>query len=129
VVAPSREDYVAAVRSAGAVDPWSAFWDDYYGYEVVETPDGWTPSTDRAACAEDLDALLDVPPAELWARLPDPSVLIRAKKRIGGGLIVPPEERDRLLEAAPHVRLVETQTDHFTVMTDPLALDAIRGVL
>jgi pimeloyl-ACP methyl ester carboxylesterase len=129
VVAPSADDYVAGVRSAGAIDTWSDFWDAYYRYEVVETPAGWTPSTDRAACTEDLDALLDVPPAQLWRLITMPAVLIRARRRMGGGLIVPQSERDALVAAAPGVRVVETPEDHFTIMTAPATLDAIRATL
>ena len=129
VVAPTKEDYVGAVRSARPVGEWSPFWDDYYDYELVHTDAGWTPSTDRVACAEDLDGILDVAPAELWKRITMPAVLIRAKKPIGGGLIVPADVRDALLAAAPDVRLVETSDDHFSIMEAPETLAAMRSVL
>jgi pimeloyl-ACP methyl ester carboxylesterase len=130
VVAPTPDDYVGAVRSAGWVTPWTDFWDGYYRYELEQRPDGtWSPSSDRAACAEDLDAMRGEPFEELWLRITMPTVLIRANRGLAGGLVVPAAERDALLAAAPDVRVVEVPGDHYDTLVDERTVAALRDLL
>src|SRR5262249_36570456 len=123
------DDYVELIRSAGAVEEWTPFWDAFYRYELAELPGGgWAPSTSRAACQEDLDDFTRNDFAALWPQLSMPVILIRALRHTyGDGFIVPASERDALLAAAPDARLVELDVDHFTVMTDPAVPRAIAA--
>ncbi len=122
-VVPAPEHYLAAIKAVGAIEPWSAFWDEYYTYELQQTPDGtWTPSTDHAACEEDLEECLatDWPP--LWDALTMPSTLIRCTEKLGDGYIVPEAVRD---DFARHADVVEIDASHFTVLLHPDAIAAV----
>ena len=129
-VVPTPEDYLAALRTLVPVEPWSDFWDDYYRYELAERPDGkWSARTSRAACAEDLEAFLALDTGAHWQALTMPTALVRALEPIGGGLIVPDEQRDAIVAAVPGLALHELDANHYTVMTHPGTVEAIRGVL
>lgn len=126
----SRPDlYIAAIRAAGTIRPWSAFWDRYYGYELGAHGDKVKPTTSRTACAEDLAEAVRHDWRAYWKSIAMPALLVRCLAPTGGGYIVPEAERDALLQAVPQLRLVEVASDHFMVMVDEDAARAIRELL
>lgn len=128
-VVPSPEDYVGAIRSIGVIDPWSPLWDDVYRYELGEVDGGWSPTTDRAACEEDLDVEAVDRVRSLWSALTMPTLLVRATAPLNGGFIVPEATLADLRAAVPGLEVAEVGTNHFTVMDDPAAADAIVAFL
>lgn len=128
-VVPTPEDYVNAIRSIGVVDPWTPLWDDVYRYELGQTDDGWSPTTDRAACEEDLDIEAVERVRSMWSALTMPTLLVRATARLNGGFIVPEATLAELRAAVPALEVAEVTTNHFTVMDDPEAADAIEAFL
>jgi pimeloyl-ACP methyl ester carboxylesterase len=123
--------YVEGIRSGGPIENWGSFWDAYFTYELVRRNDGgWTPSTDRAACEEDMLNLQS--PETLrarWRALRMPTLLVRCTKPLAGGLIVPQVELDRLRAAVPRLNLVEVDCNHYDVMTDARAIAAVADHL
>jgi pimeloyl-ACP methyl ester carboxylesterase len=130
-VAPTPDAYLQAIRAAGAIDPWSPFWDAYYTYELEQLPDGsWSPSTSRAAAEEDLDQEWPSHWGDHWRALTMPAVLVRAMEPVGDALLVPDDAVDALLAANPAIRIVETpESNHFTCIIDPMTLAAIERIL
>ena len=125
-VAPTPEAYIEPIRAAGAIDPWSPFWDAYYRYELEQQPDGsWRPTTNRAACEEDLEKIGRID----WSPLTMPVALIRAKRPLGAGHVLPEATRDEFLATVPQATLTEVDAGHFTVMTDDGTLGAIAELL
>ncbi len=129
-VVPTVDDYLRAIRDAGAAKPWDEHWEAYYAYELGPVDGGFSPTTDRAACTEDLDrGLAEVDPPRLWGELRMPVLLVRANEPLGGGAVVPEAERDRLRDAVPGLGVVESQRNHFGVITDPETSHAIAAFL
>jgi pimeloyl-ACP methyl ester carboxylesterase len=129
-VTATREQYVDAIRAAGAVSPWTPFWDAYYGYEIVEREDGtWSPSTSRAACTEDLEAVDIDAIHSWWPALQMPVLLVRATIPIGGGLIVPDAELSAFRDAVAGLEVLEADASHYTVMEHPAVVAAVAGFL
>lgn len=131
VVVPTPDTYLQAIRAAGAIDPWSPFWDAYYTDELEQLPDGsWSPSTSRAAAEEDLDQEWPSDWSDHWRALTMPTVLVRAIKPFGDALVIPDPAVDALLAANPAVRVVETpESNHFTCLVDPATLAAMKDIL
>lgn len=124
------EEYVEAIRSVGAAVPWDDMWAAFYAYELEPAEaGGFTARTDKAACLEDLEDAGDVEPESLWAALTMPTLLVRANAPLGGGLVVPGDERDALARAVPGLRVCESQGNHYGVMTDPDVLTAVAAHL
>ena len=129
-VVPTVDDYLRAIRDAGAAVPWDEHWERYYAYELGEVEGGVSPTTDRGACTEDLDrGMAEVEPQKLWAELRMPVLLVRANAPLGGGAVVPEAERDRLRDAVPGLGVVESERNHFGVITDPETSHAIAAFL
>lgn len=123
------EQYVDAIRAAGAISPWSELWDDVYRYELAESDGGWSPRTDRAACEEDIDLDAIGRLQELWPALTMPVTLIRATQPLNGGFIVPEDVLAAFRQAVPHAEVVEVARNHFTVMDDDAAAAALAALV
>jgi pimeloyl-ACP methyl ester carboxylesterase len=120
-------DFLAFVRSQGTIDPWTPFWTEHYTYELDHHEAGWTPKTDRHACEEDLQDALDCDYAPLWRALRTPTTLVRASALISGTRLVSDAARDAFLSTSAQSDVTETATNHYTVLTDPLTLNAVSG--
>ena len=119
VVVDRPETYLNAIRLAGGINPWSPFWDTYYRYELHQVAGGFTPSTSKAACQEDLGSLRSADFHTLWAGISMPALLIRCQVPIAGGFIVPERERDRMQQVVSHLQVAEVPYDHYIVMVSP----------
>lgn len=128
---PDRSSYVEAIRARLPLTRWETFWEQYFAYELVRQVDGsWSPSTNRAACEEDLDGLES--PEELrrrWAALTMPTLLVRCTMPLAGGLVVPQRELDAMRGTVGGLRVVEVACNHYEVMTAPVTIDAVADHL
>jgi 3-oxoadipate enol-lactonase len=130
VVVPDPEAYVAAIRDAGVVQPWSEVWEGVYRYELGRADGGWSPTTDRDACLEDLAEIVEIDAIPLlWRSLSTPAALVRCTLPINGGLIVPAYVRDAIRAAVPGLRLVELEHNHYGLMTDERTAGALLDLL
>lgn len=129
-VVETPEQYVDAIRSVGAIDPWSELWDAVYRYELGDAGGGGlTPTTNRAACEEDLDVGSVERVQELWPSITMPALLIRATEPLNGGFIVPEAVLAALRETVPHLEVAEVARNHFTVMDDDATAEAIAALV
>jgi pimeloyl-ACP methyl ester carboxylesterase len=121
-IVDTPEQYIDAIRSRSVVDPWTPFWSRVYGYELARRDDGrWAPTTSKAACAEDLSRF-DRDWSELWRAVEVPTTLVRCNGQLAGTLLLSEAHRDQFTAAVTDVTVVETDTNHYTVMTDPATL-------
>lgn len=110
--------YLDAIRLGGTIKPWSAFWDNYYNYELQPTMGGYQPSTNRLACLEDLHDLQAADFPSIWKSVRAPTLLIRCQVPVGGGFIVPEKVRDQIRQAMPQIQIAEVPFDHYIVLVD-----------
>jgi len=124
-------DYLAAIRGAGVVTPWNEYWDRIYRYELGERADGrYSPVTDKAACTEDLDLASTGEVTGAWAKITMPALLLRATVPFGGdALVVSEADALALQRAAPGVRVIDVDRNHFGIMTDDGVVAATGGLL
>lgn len=126
-VVPAPESYLEAIKAAGVIAPWHPQWDGFYRYELAERDDGtWAPGTSKAAAEEDLDRATGDDLEARWPGLTMPALLIRAEAPLGGGLIVPPDVAERFEAGAPNRRSVTTPGNHFSFLTAPETIAAVR---
>jgi pimeloyl-ACP methyl ester carboxylesterase len=128
-VVDQPEEYIEPVRAAGNIDPWSEFWDRYFGYELEPADGRLRPSTSKAACLEDLSEVGARDWHEQWRAITMPALLVRCLRPIGGGFIVPEHERDAIRQAVPQLEVVEVDANHYTVVTDGTAARAMGEFL
>jgi pimeloyl-ACP methyl ester carboxylesterase len=121
IEAPDAEAYVARIEEVSPLAPLSDYWRTYYAYEFGRT--------NKAACQEDFDDVEDHDWPALWPALTMPTTLVRCAVPIPGGFIVPPAVAQRLAATVPTVTIAEVDADHFTVMTNDDAADALAANL
>jgi pimeloyl-ACP methyl ester carboxylesterase len=122
-------DYLNAVRSSGFITPWNEYWERAYRYELGRQGNRFSPVTDRAACLEDLDHPDRAHVAPAWAKVTMPTLLLRATAPLGGGLVVSDTDVMEFRQAAPRLRVLELDSNHFGIMTDDRAVAAISELL
>ena len=123
---------VSHVRDAGAIAPWNEFWDNYIEWELE--PDGESSvriRTDLGAVMEDSADAAEHDVYALWRRIRCPVLLVRATTPLGagGGLIVSAQDAERFAAEMPNATVVDVDSDHYTVLIDPVAIDAIGQFL
>lgn len=124
----SEEEYLARARSAGSILPWTDLWDDYFRYELDAVDGGVRARTSREAVTEDAVHGSTRQPAELWAVLTMPTLLLRAGLPVvpGAGFIVSAADARRFAEEVPQGSVVEVDAPHYTIVEHP---DSVRSVL
>lgn len=122
--------YVGLVRSVGAVEPWSAYWDRYYEYDLEPVESGVRSRTSREAVMEDLRFGEEHDQRDLWGAITMPTLLVRALQPLGeGGFIASAAHRDEFLERTPNARCVEVDANHYAVVTDQRTAAAVVAFL
>jgi len=122
-------DYLAAVRGGGVVTPWNEYWERVYRYELGERGQRFSPVTSKAACQEDLEFASTGEVTGGWAKVTMPALLLRATVPFAGGLVVSEADAVAFQRAAPGLRVIEVDRNHFGIMTDDGAATAIRELL
>jgi pimeloyl-ACP methyl ester carboxylesterase len=118
---PTAEDYVAQVEALSPIHPFTDFWRRFYAYEFRRTS--------KAACLEDgLDASGQDWPRS-WRHLTMPVGLVRCRRPLNGGLVVPDDVAADIASAVPTITVTDVDADHFTVMTHQPAAEALRTLL
>lgn len=128
-VVDNPADYVAAVRAGGVVAPWNEYWDRVYRYELGPLGERFAPTTNKAACLEDLEHAAGGDVVSNWAKITMPALLLRATVPFGGGLVVSEADAVAFRGAAPGLRVVEIERNHFGIMTDEGAATAVAELL
>lgn len=128
----SAEAYLEQIERRGAAEPWDGLWRAHYLYDLEPARGGGvTPRTSKDAVMEDVvyGSLQD--PSRLWGSLRMPTLLLRSAVPLlpGTGFLVGEDLRDAFLEAVPSARAVDVRANHYGVMADPAALQAIRAFL
>jgi pimeloyl-ACP methyl ester carboxylesterase len=127
----SADAYVAAVRTAGLIDPWSDYWERAYRYDLEAHEDGFRTRTSLPAVAEDRAYGATQDPCARWANLTMPTLLIRATRKLrrGAGHVIPVDQCQAFRRSVPHAEVVEVDGNHLTVNTHPDTAAAVRRFL
>jgi len=129
---PSAADALAYVRNAGTIAPWNEFWDNYIEWEIETVGDTTARiRTDLAAVTEDSADAAQHDLYALWPRIRCPILLLRANRPMvpDGGLVVSARDAERFAAEIPNATVVELDADHYTVLVDPIAVEAIERFL
>ena len=84
--------------------------------------------TDLAAVSEDSAYASTHDIYELWPQLRCPVLLVRASRPMtpGGGLVVSRVDAERFATEARDARVVDVDTDHYSILISPPAISAVE---
>jgi pimeloyl-ACP methyl ester carboxylesterase len=132
---PSAADAVSYVRESGTIAGWNEFWDNYIQWDIEPADESGDSAvrlrTDLTAVTEDSADAARHDVYGLWRRIRCPVLLVRANTPLerGGGLVVSASDSARFAAEMPNATVVELDSDHYNVLLDPAAIDAIDGFL
>jgi pimeloyl-ACP methyl ester carboxylesterase len=127
----SVQEYLAAVKARGLVEPWSEYWERFYRYQLEEVDGGVRSRVCHAAVAEDRKYTVTQLPYERWKHLTMPTLLLRATRELlpGSGYVVPVADRNRFRQEVQSGVIVEIDANHLTINTHPDTATATDGFL
>ena len=126
----NADAYVAAMRAMGHIEQWNDYWEAYYRYELVPSPDGGvTPRTDRAAVFEDAVYGSTQRPNSYWPAITMDALLLRAARPLGAGYIVTAHDRDQFLASVARSSAVDIDANHYGIVTHQATADNVRRFL
>jgi pimeloyl-ACP methyl ester carboxylesterase len=110
-------DYFDTVAGSGVIDGDPEAWREYLEGDMVEAPGGYTTRTDKDAVLEDTAHGATRDPYELWRSLTMPTLLVRAALPIlpALGFVVTEADRDRFLATVPDAKVIEVDTNHYSL--------------
>jgi 3-oxoadipate enol-lactonase len=122
---------LAYMKAAGSIAPWDAFWDSYFAWELEQVEDTVRIRTDSGAVSEDSVYATTHDVYGLWSQLRCPVLLVRASRPMapGGGLVVSQTDTDRFAAEARDARVVDVDTDHYSILISPPAVSAVERFL
>jgi pimeloyl-ACP methyl ester carboxylesterase len=127
---PDADAYVAAMRGMGHIEDWNEYWETYYRYELVPSPDGGvTPRTDRAAVFEDAMYGSTQRPNSYWPGITMDTLLVRAARPLGAGFIVTAPDRDQFLASVARSSAVDIDSNHYGIITHEATAESVRRFL
>jgi len=120
--------YVDAVRAAGLVTPWNAYWERHYRYDLVASDGAVASRTAYAAIAEDSAYGATHNPRVLWPKFTVPTLLLRAAVPLGpasDGYVLTRADYAAFLSRRPGRRGAEIAENHFGILCAPAACTEI----
>jgi pimeloyl-ACP methyl ester carboxylesterase len=121
-VMPSFEAYLESSRQAPYANPWNSCLEAYFRYEIEEVPGGVSSRVQPDNIAEERANLREFNPSELYAKIQQQVLVLRATKGLGPemGLVLPERAATSMLASIPQTKLVNLEgADHYSIVFQP----------
>jgi len=133
-VFPSFEAYVANMKLAPFLQPWSQALEDYFQYESEAVEGGVRSRINPANIIEEAQNIRQEAPAQYYSKVTCPVLILRATDGIfsNDDLVLPESAVDRMVSEIPEALRVDIKgTNHFSILLQPNEMrdQAIREFL
>lgn len=133
-VFPSFDAYVANMKLAPFLQPWSQALENYFQYESEAVEGGVRSRINPANIQEEVQNIQQEVPSEYYSKVTCPVLILRATDGIlsKDDLVLPESSVDRMVSEIPDVRRVDINgTNHFSILLQPNEMrdKAIRNFL
>lgn len=115
----------AFIEAVGEHRHLDQLWSDCYREELQPAAGGLQSRSSREACFEDAAFVASHDARALWRELPSDVLVVRAL----AGHSITPEDSKQFRKSHPKARVVEVDCDHYGVMSESVALNAIAEYL
>ena len=133
-VFPSFEAYVANMKLAPFLQPWSQALEDYFQYESEAVEGGVRSRINPANIQEEIQNIQQEVPSEYFSKVTCPVLILRATDGIFSkdDLVLPESAVDRMVSEIPEALRVDIKgTNHFSILfqSNEMRDQAIREFL
>jgi len=121
-VFPSFEAYVSLMKQAPFLQPWNAYMETYFHYEVEEAGGGVCSRVHPKHIDEEATNLKKEDSTKFYSRVSCPTLILRATKGMlaEDDLVLPEDVANRMFKEIPHAELVELEgVNHYTILFQP----------
>jgi len=118
-VFPSFEAYVANMKLAPFLQPWSQALEDYFQYESEAVEGGVRSRINPANIIEEAQNIRQEAPAQYYSKVTCPVLILRATDGIfsNDDLVLPESAVDRMVSEIPEALRVDIKgTNHFSIL-------------
>jgi pimeloyl-ACP methyl ester carboxylesterase len=120
-VFPSFEAYIQPLKQAPFLQPWTAFLDTYFRYELEEVEGGLRSRTQAAHILEEIAHIREFDAPALYSRIRCPVLILRATEGMVAedDLLLPQDVVERMVREIPHARYADIPgTNHYSIVFD-----------
>ncbi len=121
-VFPSFEEYVALLKAAPILQPWTPAIEAYFRYESEEVEGGVRSRINPEHIQEESQNMRQASPADFYPKVNCPVLILRATDGIlsPDDLVLPETAVDRMLSEIEDARSVDvTGTNHYSILMQP----------
>jgi pimeloyl-ACP methyl ester carboxylesterase len=121
-VFPDFESYLAPLKQAPFLKPWSSFFDIYFGHEVEEVKGGLRSRIRPEHIDEEIENFGKIDASQFYSKVMAPTLILRATKWLlaEDDLLLPQDVAERMVREMPDARKVDVEgTNHYSIVFQP----------
>ena len=121
-VFPSFDAYVANMKLAPFLQPWSQALENYFQYESEAVEGGVRSRINPANIQEEVQNIQQEVPSKYYPKVTCPVLILRATDGIlsNDDLVLPESSVDRMVSEIPDARRIDIEgTNHFSILLQP----------
>jgi pimeloyl-ACP methyl ester carboxylesterase len=121
-VFPSFDAYVAHMKLAPFLQPWSQAIEDYFQYESEAVEGGVRSRINPANIQEEIQNIQQEVPSEYYPKVSCPVLILRATDGIlnRDDLVLPESAVEKMVSEIPHAQCIDVDgTNHFSILFQP----------
>lgn len=133
-VFPDFESYLAPLKLAPFLQPWSSFFETYFRYEVEDVKGGVRSRIHPEHIEEEAQNLRKIDSSQFYKKVMAPTLILRATKWLLAeeDLLLPQDAAERMVREMPNAKKVDVEgTNHYSILFQPNTMrdQALLGFL
>jgi pimeloyl-ACP methyl ester carboxylesterase len=121
-VFPSLRAYLSPMKQAPFLQPWNAYMETYFRYEIEEAGGGVRSRVDPKHIEEESTNIRNEDPSQFYAKVIRPTLILRATEGMlaEDDFVLPENVVDRMVQEMPNAKRVDLKgVNHFTILFNP----------
>jgi pimeloyl-ACP methyl ester carboxylesterase len=121
-VFPSFGDYLSPMKQAPFLQPWNAYMETYFRYEIEEAEGGVRSRVDPKHIEEESTNIRNEDPSQFYAKVIRPTLILRATEGMlaEDDFVLPENVVDRMVREIPNAKRVDIKgTNHYSILFQP----------
>jgi len=119
---PDFEFYVALLKQAPFLQPWSSSFENYFRYEVEDVKGGVRSRIHPEHIEEEMQNLRKIDPSQFYSKIIAPTLILRATKSLlaEDDLLLPEDAAERMVREMPDAKRVDVEgSNHYSIVFQP----------